>query len=117
MAKVINKGGSKSINNFGLINVYGSQVIGRQSVGGDGVAGVVLIQRQLDAIQARLNSEAASSCAGLERALRAVDEIRLELVSESPKKGVLERSLDAIAGISSVASLVGQIRALLPGVF
>lgn len=117
MVETINKGGNKAINNFGPTTIHGSQVVGTQDIGGARAGEVAFIQKQLDTIQERINTEAASSNAVSESALRAVEEIRRELASKSPKADILNRSLRAIDGISSVASLVGQIRALLPGVF
>jgi len=93
-----------------------NQVIGTLNIGSR-EAELASIQKQLDTIQERLKTEAVSSSADAKRALLAVEEIRRELASKSPKADILDRLLRAIDGISSVASLVGQIRALLPSVF
>lgn len=94
-----------------------NQVIGTLNIGSNREGEIAFIQQQLDTILERLRTDAASSSADAKNALCAVDEIRRELVSKSPKADILDQSLRALDGISSVASLVGQIRALLPGVF
>lgn len=94
-----------------------NQVIGTLNIGGDRDGEMVFIQQQLDTILARLKTDVASSKADVENVIRAVDEVRRELASKSPKADVLDQSLKVIGGISSFASFVGQIRAFLPGMF
>lgn len=95
----------------------GNQVIGTLNIGSNREGEMAFIQQQLDTILERLKTDAAGSKTDVENSLRAVDEIRRELTSRSPKADILDQSLKAIDSISSVASLVGQIRALLLGVF
>lgn len=95
----------------------GNQVNGILNIGGGREGEMALIQQQLNVISERLRTDMVNSNAEVKAALHAVEEIRRELASKSPKADILERSLKAIDSISSFASLVGQIRALLPGVF
>jgi hypothetical protein len=95
----------------------GNQVIGTLNIRSSKDGGMAFIQQQLDAILERTKNDVATSSADSKNALHAVEEIRRELASKSPNLDIVDRSLKAINGISSVASLVGQVRALLPGVF
>lgn len=112
----INIGGSNSINNFET-TINGPQVIGRLNTGDSRKGEIALILQQLETTLEQLKSDTADSSADASRALHAVEEMRRELASKSPKADILDRSLKAIDGISSIASLVGQIRALLPNLF
>jgi len=117
MVETTNNGGNNAINNFGQTTIHGSQVVGTQNIGGARAGEVAFLQQQLDTIFERLKTDAANSNADAKNALHAVEDIRKELASKSPKASVVDQSLRAIDGISSVASLVERIRALLAGAF
>lgn len=105
---------ASGFNNFN--SNIGNQVIGTLNIRGDADGKMAFIQKQLDMILERLKNGAADSSIESKNALHAVEEIRRELANKSPKADIVDRSLKAIDGISSVASLVGAIRALLPAV-
>lgn len=104
-----------SFNNFN--STIGNQVIGTLNIGSGNEGHMAFIQQQLNTIQERIKADAANHKVDVEKAFAAIEEFRRELASSSPKVDILKRSLGVIDGISSVASLVSQIRSLLNGVF
>lgn len=106
---------TSGFNNFN--SNIGNQVIGTLNVGFAREGELAFIQQQLDTIFERLKSDAADSNLETKNALLAIEEIRKELASRSPNTSIVDQSLRAIDSISSVSSLVAQIRALLTGLF
>jgi len=94
-------------NNFN--STIGNQVIGTLNIGAEREGEIAFIHQQLNTILERVNVDTANS----QVVVSAVEDIRRELASKSPKTDILDRSLNIIGGISSVASLVEQIRSLL----
>lgn len=106
---------TSGFNNFN--SNIGNQVIGTLNVGFAREGELAFIQQQLDTIFERLKSDAADTNSEAKNALLAIEEIRKELASKSPNASIVDQSLRAIDSISSVSSLVAQIRALLTGLF
>lgn len=95
----------------------GNQVIGTLNIGGGKEGELAFIHQQLDSILERLKADATRHRGDMQQALSAVEDMKRELASESPKMGLLDRSLQVIDSISSVAPLVEQVRSLLKSVF
>lgn len=95
----------------------GNQVIGTLNIGIGKEGEMAFILQQLDTILERLKADAIRHKGDMQDALRAVEDMKRELATESPKVGLLNRSLQVIDSISSVAPLVEQIRSLIKNVF
>jgi hypothetical protein len=93
----------------------GNQVIGTLNLASSRDSELAFIRQQLDVIQKQIITDATGSAVDVKNALHAVEQMRIELAGKSPKTDILDRSLKTIEGISSIASLAGQIRAFLPG--
>lgn len=95
----------------------GNQVIGTQNIGSTKEGEIAFVYQQLDTILKCINADFSASRTDMQKVLNAIDELKSELASKSPKAETLERSLSAISSISSVASLVDQIRPFLQNLF
>ena len=94
-----------------------NQVIGVLNVDGGREKNIALVQQKLDDIMKRIEYDSICSRSDTLKLIQAVDEVRNEIKSVSPKKDALDLSLSVIDRISSVASLAAEIRALISWVF
>lgn len=103
---------SMNINNYK--STIGTQVIGTQIIQPDKENSLILVNKKLDEIFDFLKNELSSNGSlDIKTATRAVQELKDELNSRTPRSQIIERSINALGSISSIVSLVEQIRPFL----
>jgi hypothetical protein len=103
---------------FNNINsTIGNQVNGTLIVDQGRDAGLAFIQMQLGLLLKHLQADTLGQGEVHPDAVAAVKVLQHELGSPMPERDRMDQALRVIDGVSSVAAMAGQIRALLSGWF
>ncbi|MFZ2967797.1 MAG: hypothetical protein WA080_01935 [Sulfuricurvum sp.] len=78
---------------------------------------VAFIEQKLDLFLKNNPSNIFHSEAEAQKTMSAINDFKKELANKTPKKELLERSLDVLGSVSSAVSLVAEIRTIMIGLF